>query len=73
MSGRYITIALLAALMGCEIVDKDFECSFNRIGGTYATSQSELHRTGQLIFVQGADGREYAFNRNQLQVCEEFD
>jgi hypothetical protein len=64
-----ILVGLVAGLQGCARSGAEYDCAFDRIQGKYQVSEAELRKRGQLILVT-RDGREFAFPRSQLRVCE---
>ena len=69
---KLIPVLLAVLICGCTDSKLKYECSFDRLNGTFHTSDRELRREGSLIIAYGKDGREHALPRNQLQICREF-
>jgi len=62
----------LAALILSGCADPSYRCSFDRIQGTYTTTESRLAADGPYILVRSDDGRELALHKRQLQICREI-
>lgn len=62
--------AILAmSFTGCQDLGGRYECTFDRIGGTYLTNGRELAKQDRLIRVT-KNGHHYMFERNQIALCE---